>query len=765
MRMAKRPIDVAFVEILPDFDEFEASAKRQITNELRQVGKEAKKAGDEVEETFRISGKNAEKAFNSMGHSARGAFRDIERGAKDAEGAFVDLDGRLRDSRGRFIKLGADGSSALQEIGTSASTAGQALAGLGAKGGIPGIVALGAAAAFASGPVAALSAALADLAGFIVALPAAAAVGVATIAPLAIAFQNFGEALEAVASGDIEKIDEALKKLSPSARSVAKEFGKLLPQFRTLQRTVQEAFFAPLRGDLSAITRNLLPTLRAGLAGVAGSFGNLFSEVGKFFAAPARLKLINDVFGITKGLVNSLTPVVLKLLGAFEAVAQAILPRFDDMSFAIQRVVGDFADWLTAAAKSGKLGEFFDDAVATFNELVALGKEVGRLIGAVFGGLDDSGRSFLGSLTEMVAKFADFAESDEGKKAIQDTADAVVELGKGLVKLGELVAFFGKIRSPLEVTVGIFQDIGSAISDGFTAAKDAVVGFVEDAVGFISTLPGKIGAFLSSLPGVFMQWINNSFDSAMFAIGVGIGLVIAAVTRLPGLIMDSVKALPGLLGTFFSNLWTDVKTRASEAFNAVVGFVRELPSKMLSAGQAVVSAVTGFFSKAFEGGKSKAKAAIESIIGFVRALPSRLTTFVADIGGQIANVIKSMLNRAISKINEGISRVDSFLPGDALPRIPSLADGGIASPTPGGRIVRVAEAGQAEAIAPLDKLISMIQSAVGGGGVTFMPGSIVNQFDGALPTNSQAFQLGQAIGDGISTTLQRRNVRTQVRTI
>jgi hypothetical protein len=79
--------------------------------------------------------------------------------------------------------------------------------------------------------------------------------------------------------------------------------------------------------------------------------------------------------------------------------------------------------------------------------------------------------------------------------------------------------------------------------------------------------------------------------------------------------------------------------------------------------------------------------------------------------------------------------------------------------------VRVAEGGQAEAVAPLDKLMSMIQNAVGGGGITFAAGAISVQFDGAVPTPQQAFAVGQGIGDGIAATLQRRNVRTQVRTI
>jgi hypothetical protein len=333
-----QPIDTAFVEILPDFDQFEKSAQRQIANQLRKIGKDAQKAGDQVEESFRASGKQSEKAFAGIGDAADTAFKDIERGAKRADGSFVDLNGRLRDSRGRFLSLGRDAGDSLIELGGNADTVGKALAGLGAKGGVPGIVALAAAAAIAAGPVAALGAALADLAGFVVLVPAAAAVTVAAVVPLTLAFQNFGDAIEAVASVTLRRSMKA-QKLAPSARSVAKEIGGLLPSFRSLQRTVQEAFFAPLRGDLTAISRNLLPTLRSGLASVSGAFGNLFSEVAKFFAAPARLKLINDVFAVTKGLVDSLTPVVIKLFGAFEAATQAVLPQLNDMGLALQGIM------------------------------------------------------------------------------------------------------------------------------------------------------------------------------------------------------------------------------------------------------------------------------------------------------------------------------------------------------------------------------------------------------------------------------------------
>ena len=122
-----QPVDRAYVEILPDFDDFEASAKRQITNELRSVGREAEKAGDHVEDSFRDSGREAEKSFRGIGRAAEKAFDDIEDGAKRSEEAIVDVNGRLRDSRGRFLAMGKQAGDSLDDVGGSARTLGQAI--------------------------------------------------------------------------------------------------------------------------------------------------------------------------------------------------------------------------------------------------------------------------------------------------------------------------------------------------------------------------------------------------------------------------------------------------------------------------------------------------------------------------------------------------------------------------------------------------------------------------------------------------------------
>lgn len=111
-----------------------------------------------------------------------------------------------------------------------------------------------------------------------------------------------------------------------------------------------------------------------------------------------------------------------------------------------------------------------------------------------------------------------------------------------------------------------------------------------------------------------------------------------------------------------------------------------------------------------------------------------LAAVVGGVFSTIGGIIKGYFNFWIGLVNgviDGINTAASLIKnvtGGAvnvkLGRIPSLAEGGIIPATPGGRLVRVAEAGQAEAVVPLSKL-----GSIGGGS-----GATINYY--AAPNDS-----------------------------
>lgn len=138
-----------------------------------------------------------------------------------------------------------------------------------------------------------------------------------------------------------------------------------------------------------------------------------------------------------------------------------------------------------------------------------------------------------------------------------------------------------------------------------------------------------------------------------------------------------------------------VRSIITSAWNNVI---RPTFDKVMS----IVERVRDTFRKAFN-----------AIGGFIS---SAFDTAVSTVKGSINAVIR-LINRAVGFINSNVIGNANRIPGvdfPTIPTIPELAAGGIIPATPGGRVVRVAEAGQAEAIIPLDKLDGMIASATAG---------------------------------------------------
>jgi tape measure domain-containing protein len=105
--------------------------------------------------------------------------------------------------------------------------------------------------------------------------------------------------------------------------------------------------------------------------------------------------------------------------------------------------------------------------------------------------------------------------------------------------------------------------------------------------------------------------------------------------------------------------------------------------------------------------------AFSAIGGFIR---NAFDTAVDTVKGAINSLIR-LVNRATGLINDNVISKLNKIPNVDFPRIPSipeLAQGGIVPATPGGRVVRVAEAGEAEAIIPLSKLDGVVGGASAG---------------------------------------------------
>lgn len=872
-----QPIDRAFVEIEPDTRDFSrdlnrdvekayvqvdrqtAALTKKITKSFDAAGREIERtftsiakdgkvttsviersfdeAGDKIERVFKVISKDGVKAeeliatvgkvaadstadsFERMGERIEDAFREAQRVAEIESLKIRHSANQAEDALNDRFKL-LDKTFA--KVGETIVSLGSALVGLGAAAptpaGLVAILAVITAIVALTGPVIALVGALADLIGLVAVLPAGIGVLVAAILPLVFAFQGLGDAIKAVNEGDPEKIAEAMKKLSPAARAIVREITGLNKVFDTFRKNIQQSFFAPLIGDISHTARVLMPGLQQSIDRVAEAIGRAASNFLEFVREPAQVKVLNQLFNTTATIIDKVAVGFNNFIDAFFDVMQAGLPFIQRFATAFGSLLTKFSIFLEQSTKSGAFNDFVEDAIATTKELFELIGALGHLFSALFGNADDEGRDFIQTLSDMVNELADFFESAEGQRTIQELIDNIKFTVAVLRALGEAISFAigwwhllidgivagakGIGRAAVAVG-GFFAMIGGAIADGFNAAVDFIAGvgekignFIDDVVAFFQALPGRILAAIQALPGVVIGFIQAMLDDFFRRVGMALGLVIFAFTTLPkkiaeiisripgqvaafftqlwgnvvdltrdgiSLVTSFISQLPGIISRFFTDAWTRAKTLAAQGVNSVIDFVKSLPARIGALASSIGAAVANFFSRIFTGGKDRARSAVDAIIGFIRNLPSKLGSFVNDVGGRIGDAIKRIVNRAISKINEGIANVDRFLPGD-LPRIPQLAEGAVVRAKPGGTIAQIAEAGQDEIVSPIGKLREILAD-VAGPTITFGPGSVAVSFEGVVPTEQEARTTGNAVGLGIIDALTRRNIRTTVRAL
>lgn len=479
---------------------------RRQGNAFVEMVAETKGFEDDLEKALQRAVVEASKSKNYQ-PLVDGAGAAGERASKEFGRRFtLDARGRLHDERGRFV---ASMTAAFAPIGFKIGVgfldrfmAGFALAAKGAPIvgsllgifgkvgsvfgtlGVPGLVgslasilpligALVIAVPLLTSAVFALGGALLSLLGLVGPIPAVLFGLLATIAPLIIAFQGFGEAVAAVASGDLEKINEALKKLSPSARSVVKEIAALMPFFRTLKRDVQEAFFSRLVGGLTRLLNAVGPTVSGGLQNVAFALGGLFDQMIKFASSPAVVAFLGNLFqSVTDGIVAG-GPTIITFLSAMVTLANAALPLVSGLLTNIGDAVTRFSAWAEGAAKDESFQKWVQEAFETLGKVLNIGKEFFGLLVDMFGLTADSGQDFLDDVAEAIRILREFFQSPEGKEFIENMITLAKDFGTILLWISGILAVqLGIFASLIEAA----DDLGEALER--LAKKKGTLGFL-----------------------------------------------------------------------------------------------------------------------------------------------------------------------------------------------------------------------------------------------------------------------------------------------
>lgn len=506
--MANRPRGKAFVEVVAETDKFE----EELDKALQHAVKEASKADNFepiVEATVDAAGKAgvqfSKRFIRDVRHHLAGAAAgeltiDVTSGmaaaGQKAGGTFFDsfLTGfgaaaKTVPITGNLVKGATGLAASLAETGPAGILGALAVF-------LPLVGLLVAALPFLVSLIFAVGGALFSLIGVLGALPGPIFAVIAAIAPLLLIFRGFGDAVSALVEGDLEKFEEQLKKLSPSARAVAKEFQRVLPFFKQLRLDVQEAFFARLGGFLTTLVNTLGPTVSGGLQNIGNALGQFFAVLAQFAARPETVRFLSDLFEFTATAITSSGPILVQFLSALLVIMQASFPILATFGAKIGEAITAFSGFLTESARTGAFQSFLESGLLTLQDLFGIAQEFFGLLKDMFLTTDESGRTFLKDVRDAIAELRLFFQSPEGKEFIENMITLAEDFGDILVFIAGI---FAQLIASFALGIELADDFAGAIEKLARVAR--MFGTVNVGSGLAAlVLPGFAAGGITSGP-------------------------------------------------------------------------------------------------------------------------------------------------------------------------------------------------------------------------------------------------------------------------
>ncbi|MDH6283120.1 transglycosylase SLT domain-containing protein [Prescottella agglutinans] len=327
-------------------------------------------------------------------------------------------------------------------------------------------------------------------------------------------------------SGDsVQKYEEALARLSPSARSFVEQIRGMGGEWESLRLATQESLFKGLAADTTNLINVNLPTLKQGLVGIADTLNGIARKVISAFAAPDAVEKFGLVLGRIKDMFSRMEPGVFALAGVFKNLV-TVGSEF----------LGGFADGFTnGAQKLERWSMDFDHirdlirrGVDTLKDFWEITKNIGGSIAAIFAGSRQEGEGLIASIKDATGRMKDYLKSAEGQEKIKD--------------------FFRYFREALDKITPILGDIGRIIVNGVMPAIRAWGDMVTPIIGGFIALLERFPGLAEGIAFAFLAWKTVSIIPAITSV-IGAITTFAGTLTTGGILAVAVFAAVGFLGS------------------------------------------------------------------------------------------------------------------------------------------------------------------------------------------------------------------------
>lgn len=284
------------------------------------------------------------------------------------------------------------------------------------------------------------------------------------------------------------------------------------------------------------------------------------------------------------------------------------------------------------------------------------------------------------------------------------------------------IRIFPLLLLPIRIFYGVVILIWQTLVAGIQIA-------LEFLWNVITTIWNAIFSFVSGIVSAVVTWITDRWNEAVAAVSTALSAIWEFVSSIWNAISNFINGVVSAIVGFVVERWNNLVNNISNAlsaiwgvvssvWNSISGFIGDILRSIGNRISDVWNGFTGIIRGALKAVTDAVKTGWDNVVGFVQGALDRIGGIVtniwggvSDMGGRLVTGLKNELNFVIGLVNTVIGGINGAinlankLPGPdipTIPTIPKLAKGGVASPTGGGTLALVAEAGRKERIEPLD---------------------------------------------------------------
>jgi phage-related protein len=455
-------------------------------------------------------------------------------------------------------------TAAIRTVGTVGALAFGSLAG---QAGVGALVAVGGAAAVA--------------AGSLLLLPAA---GVAVAAPLAtvqLGLVGVNDAFKALNDGKMDKFEEALAKMAPSAAATFREVAAMKPAFDDLRQSIQQNMFEGLAQYVRPLGEQYFPMLRHELGLFADIINGAATEVAQFLVQGRTVGDIAMILGNVRSAFGELEQAaqpIVQILIDIAAVGSTFMPG---LSAGFGDLAQKTADWVARARETGILADIMSQGLSVVGQLGMILGNLAIILFQVFRIGSESGGGFLNTLVQVTTGVREFVTSAEGMQVLRDAFSAVgaavgavlplVQVAASIV-LGTLVPAFAQFAL---ILAPIAHELLLSLRTSFSQLAPmvpALAGAVGSLAGsFIPLIPLVTQLALILLPPLLS--IITALGPIFPYVAIGIFAAVQAFQALNAIVTFSKLALDLwesrlIVIKVATGLWTAAQWLLNAALNA-----------------------------------------------------------------------------------------------------------------------------------------------------------------------------------------------------